>query len=187
MAKKKKIALVLVIAVVLLAVVVATRPATFHVERSATIHASPATLYGHVVDFHAWPAWSPWAKLDPAMQVSYSGTTGTAGSAYSWKGNDKVGEGRMTLTEVKPSARIAQRLEFLRPFAATNAVLFVFVPEGDSTRVTWSMDGHNNFMAKAASLAMDMDKLVGGDFERGLANLKSVAEAAPGETPAAAR
>jgi hypothetical protein len=118
------------------------------------------------------------------MQVAYSGTTGAAGSSYSWKGNDKVGEGRMTLTEVQPGARIAQRLEFLRPFAATNAVLFVFVPQGDSTRVTWSMDGHNNFMAKAASLAMDMDKLVGGDFERGLANLKTVAEA---QAPAAAR
>jgi len=172
--------LIVVLAVVAVFVVVAaTRPAAFSYVRSISIAAPPAQVFARVVDFAAWPAWSPWAKLDPAMKTAYAGEPGHVGASYTWSGNDKVGEGRMTLTDVQDSSRIAIRLEFLRPFASTNESVFTFAPDGAGTRVSWSMSGTNNFMAKAASIFMNMDKMIGGDFERGLAQLKQQAETAP--------
>lgn len=170
--------LVLLVLVLGFAGYVASRPSEFSIERSATVAASPATLYPHIADFHQWAAWSPWERLDPNMKKTFEGDPMAVGSSYHWAGNDSVGEGRMTITEADPSNRVAIRLEFIKPFAATNSTLFALQPAGDATTVTWSMSGRNDFMMKAVGIFMDMDKQVGGDFERGLASLKSVAEAA---------
>lgn len=171
---------------VVFVVVVATRPSTFHVERSIAVAAPPEAVFAQVNDFHAWPSWSPWEKLDPGMKKTFEGTPAGAGAIYSWVGNDKVGEGRMTIEKSEKPSIVGIKLEFLKPFAATNTATFRFVPSAEGTTVTWAMDGHNNFMSKAFQLFMDMDKLVGGDFERGLAAMKSAAETAarPGTTSA---
>jgi carbon monoxide dehydrogenase subunit G len=175
----KKILIALAVIVIVFVVVVALQPSEFRVARTATISAPPPAVFAQVNDFHKWEAWSPWAKLDPAMKQTYAGAPAGTGAIYTWAGNDQVGEGRMTLTESRPSDLIRIKLEFLKPFASTAATEFTFKPEGNQTMVTWSMAGKNNFMAKAFGLFMNMDKTVGGDFEKGLANLKSVSEAAP--------
>ena len=160
-------------------VVVASRPAQFHVARTARIAAKPPAVFAQVNDFHQWDAWNPWAKLDPAMKQSYAGAPAGVGAVYTWAGNSQVGEGRMTVTESRPSELIRIKMEFLKPFASTSTAEFTFRPEGDHTVVTWSMEGRNNFMAKAIHLVMNMDKMIGGQFEKGLAQMKAMAEAAP--------
>lgn len=162
-----------------LLIVIATRPSTFHIERSTTISAPPEAAFAQVNDFHAWGAWSPWDKLDPGMKRTYEGPPSGVGAKYSWVGNDKVGEGRMTIEKSDKPSVIGVKLEFLKPFATTNQTTFTFTPTGGGTKVVWAMDGNNNFMGKAFSLFMDMDKLVGADFERGLAAMKTAAESAP--------
>jgi uncharacterized protein YndB with AHSA1/START domain len=159
-------------------VVVATRPAEFRVTRTGTIAAPPATVFAQVNDFHKWEAWNPWGKLDPAMKESYEGAPAGVGAVYTWTGNSQVGEGRMTITESRPNELIRIKMEFLKPFAATSTAEFTFRPEGNRTTVTWTMEGTNNFMAKAVHLVMNMDRMIGGQFEKGLAAMKSVAEAA---------
>jgi carbon monoxide dehydrogenase subunit G len=159
--------------------VVAVQPSHYHIERSATIAAPPAAVFPHVNDFHQWDAWSPWAKLDPDMKESFAGPAAGVGAIYAWTGNDKVGEGRMTLSASRPNESVDIKLEFIKPFASTCATAFTFKPQGDATAVTWTMDGENNFVAKAFCLFMNMDKTVGGDFEKGLAQMKAVAEAKP--------
>jgi hypothetical protein len=175
MLKKVLIAVLAVLAA--LAVIIALQPSDFRIVRSTSINAPAATVFEQVNDFHKWTGWSPWAKLDPNMKQSFEGATAGVGASYSWSGNDQVGEGRMTLTESRPNEIIRIKLEFLKPFAATNMAEFSFKPTGIQTAVTWSMTGTNNFVAKAFGLLMNMDKLVGADFEKGLAQLKSVAEA----------
>ncbi len=174
----KKIALALVVAAVALAAVVATRPSDFRIERSTTINAPADIAYGLVSDFHGWADWSPWEALDPAMKKTFTGQAGEKGSSYEWQGNKDVGEGRMTIVETKPSSLVEIKLEFIKPFAATSQTTLTFEPAGDKTRVTWAMVGQNNFVAKAMTLFMNMDKMVGADFEKGLAKLgeKSAAE-----------
>jgi hypothetical protein len=164
------------IAILLLVVFVAARPAELHVVRSAKIAAPPKIVFPHVNDFHAWQAWSPWARLDPDAENSYEGPTSGTGAAFRWSGNKKVGAGGMTITDSVAERRIQIQLEFLKPMRATNSVEFTFEPDGDGTIVTWNMFGRNNFMAKAFGLLMNMDKMIGGDFEKGLASLKSIAE-----------
>lgn len=159
--------------------VVATRPSEFRVARTTTIAAPPPAVFAQVNDFHNWETWNPWAKIDPAMKQTYEGAPAGVGAIYTWAGNHEVGEGRMTLMESRPSDLIRIRLEFLKPLRGTSTAEFTFKPEGDHTIVTWSMDGQNNFIAKAIHLFMDMDKMVGGRFEMGLARMKSVVEAAP--------
>ena len=173
----KKIALTVVVLLAILAIVIATRPAEYRVSRSQSIDAPANGVYAQVADFHRWKAWSPWEKLDPSMQTEYAGEAGTPGASYAWKGNDKVGEGRMTIIDARPGQLIAIKLEFIKPFASVATTRFDFTPQGGTTQVTWTMDGHNDFAGKAFSLVMDMDKMVGGDFERGLSQLKTVAEA----------
>jgi len=173
----KKVLLVVAALVLVLVAVVATRPGEFRVERSVVVAAPPERVYAQIADFHAWPGWSPWAKLDPAMKADYSGADGQVGAAYHWVGNDKVGEGRMTITELSPPRRLTIRLEFLKPFEATNQTVFDLTPEQGGTRVAWIMSGQNGAVGKLFALFMDMDKTVGGDFERGLAALKAQAEA----------
>lgn len=161
----------------ILVLVVATRPSTFHVERSGVVPATPDVTFTQVNDFHAWAAWSPWEKLDPSMKKTFTGAPTGAGSVYEWSGNDKVGAGKMTLEKSDRPAVIAIKLEFFRPFAAVNPTTFSFAAVPEGTKVTWAMDGVNNFMGKAVSLFMDVDKMVGPDFERGLASLAVVAKA----------
>jgi hypothetical protein len=171
--------------VVILALVVAFQPAQFRITRSTTIAAPPSVPFALVNDFHKWPLWSPWEKQDPAMKRTYEGPAAGVGSVYSWIGNKQVGEGRMTLIESYPSELIRIQLEFLRPFKATNTAEFKFQPKIDQTLVTWSMLGHKNFMFKAMHMVMNMDKMVGGDFEKGLEQMKSVAESAKTSSGAA--
>ena len=174
----KKILLTLLLIVVVFILVVATRRADFQITRSTTIAAPPAVVFAQVNDFHKWDAWSPWAKLDPAMKQTHEGASAGPGAIYTWSGNKDVGEGRMTLTESRANELIRIKLEFLKPFATVNTTEFSFMPEGTQTAVTWSMSGTNGFMAKAFCMFMNMDKMVGGDFEKGLVQLKTVAEAA---------
>jgi hypothetical protein len=162
---------------VVLALVVATRPAEFVIQRSATFAARPEAAFALVNDFHKWNDWSPYAKLDPAMKVTYDGAPEGVGARYSWSGDGRIGEGRMTIVESKPAEKIAIDLEFMRPMAAKNLATFTFVPEGAGTRVTWAMAGRNGFMGKAFSMLMNMDKMVGAQFDEGLASMKALAEA----------
>ncbi|MET0793073.1 MAG: SRPBCC family protein [Polyangiaceae bacterium] len=175
----KKI-LTAVLAVLLLAsVLIATRPAHFRVERSAQIHAPSAAVFPLINDFRNWAKWSPYEKLDPGMKKTYGGAPSGRGAEYAWSGNDKAGVGRMTITDSKPSELVSMKLEFLKPFAATNQATFELTPNAAGTEVKWSMEGENGFVAKAFCLVVDMDSLVGKDFETGLSNLNQLAQAAP--------
>ena len=172
-----KILIALVIIVAGLAVVIALQPATFRVTRTATIAAAPADVFALVNDFHNWDAWSPWAKLDPAMKTSYAGSPSGQGAVYSWVGNSDVGEGSMTITDSQPASRVNIKLEFIKPFASVADNLFEFAPAAAGTTVTWTMSGDNDFLSKAFSLFMGgMDGMIGPDFEKGLAQMKAVAE-----------
>jgi hypothetical protein len=172
------VVIVVVVLVAVLAIAAALQPTHYRIERSATINAPTSVVFAQVNDFHKWEAWSPWAKLDPAMKESYEGAPSGTGASYTWTGNNQVGEGRMTITESHPSDLIKIKLDFIKPWSATNATDFRFKPQGNQTAVTWTMDGDNNFMGKVFGLFMNMDKMVGGDFEKGLAQMKSVAETA---------
>jgi hypothetical protein len=168
----------LVVIVVVLAVIVAMQPAEFRVARSTTVSAPAPAVFAQVNDLHKWETWNPWQKKDPAMKLTFAGPPAGPGASYSWAGNNEVGEGRLTITESRPGDLVRIKLEFMKPFAATNTAEFTFKPEGDKTAVTWSMEGNKNFLAKALHLVMNMDKMVGGEFEKGLADMKKVAEAA---------
>jgi uncharacterized protein YndB with AHSA1/START domain len=174
----KKIFFGLVTVVVVFVLVVALQPSEFHVVRSATISASPAEVFAQVNDFHNWEAWSPWAKLDPACKNTFEGAPAGTGAVFKWSGNDQVGEGSMTILESRPPEQIRIKLDFVRPFESTCNVEFQFKPEGEQTAVTWSMAGENNFIGKVFCLFMNMDKTLGGEFEKGLAQMKAVTEAA---------
>src|SRR5215470_708764 len=168
------VASALVVAVAL--VVVAWQPSTFRVARTTTISAPPEQVFAEVNDLHKWEAWSPWLKADPAAKTTYEGAPAGTGAAFRWSGNKDVGEGRMTITESRPNDLVRLRLDFMRPFAGTSIAEFRFVPDGNRTVVTWSMTGDKNFLAKAIHLVLDMDKMVGGKFDEGLAQMKAVAE-----------
>jgi hypothetical protein len=170
--------------VALLAAVVAMQPADYRVTRSATLTAPPRDVFAQVNDFHNWEAWSPWAKLDPHAKATFEGPASGNGAKFAWSGNDKIGEGRQTIIESRPDELIRIKLEFERPFKDTCTSEFAFKPEDDKTVVTWSMLGHKNFIGKAVCLFMDMDKMLGGDFEKGLANMKAVVEATQGKNDA---
>ena len=176
----KKILLVVVVLSIVLIVVIAMRPADFEVTRSATIAAPPSAVFPHVNNFHNWQSWSPWEKLDPEMKKTFEGPAEGVGAKYAWSG-DEVGEGRMTITESRPNELVLINLEFLKPFESTNTTQFTFKPEGNGTNVTWTMSGRHNFMGKAFDLFMNMDKMLGSDFDKGLAEMKSVVEAQQGK------
>jgi uncharacterized protein YndB with AHSA1/START domain len=158
------------------AAVVAVQPSDFRIERSASIAAPPQAVFAQVNDFQKWRAWSPWEKLDPALKRTYEGPAAGAGAQYAWVGNKDVGEGRMTILESRPGELVRIRLEFFKPFAATNTAEFSFKPSGGGTEVTWSMAGQNNFVARAVCMFVNMDRMVGGQFEQGLAQIKAIAE-----------
>jgi polyketide cyclase/dehydrase/lipid transport protein len=173
------IVVMLVVLIAVCLVLIMMQPAHYQVERSATINAPAPAVFTLVNDFHKWDSWSPWAKLDPTMKQSYEGAPAGSGAMYSWAGNSQVGEGKMTIIESHPSDLVKIKLEFIKPFAATNATDFTFTPSGNSTNVKWTMSGDNNFVGKAFSLFMNMDKMIGADFEKGLAKMKTVAESEP--------
>jgi hypothetical protein len=165
--------LALGIAFAIVAGLIAVQPSTYTVTRSATIAAPPAVLFAEVNDFHKWPEWSPWEQIDPAMQRTYEGAAAGVGSVYRWSGNDQARARKMAIRESAPDRKIAIQLVFTKPYVSTSVIDFGFRPEGAGTTVTWSMTGNNNFALKAISLFYGMDKLVGPDFERGLAQLKT--------------
>ncbi|MDH3451087.1 MAG: SRPBCC family protein [Gammaproteobacteria bacterium] len=154
----------------------ATQADTFRVERSASINAPPEKIFELINDFRQWGAWSPWEKEDPAMKKTFGATTAGKGASYAWEGNQDVGKGRMEIAESVPPSKVALELDFEVPFEAHNVVEFTLQPEGGATRVTWSMQGPNNYLSKLMQVFVSMDSLVGTDFEAGLANLKAVAE-----------
>lgn len=172
----KKIAIVIGVVIALILIFAATRPDDFRVERSTTVKAPPEKVFALIDDFHRWPAWSPWEKLDPDMKRTLSGAASGKGAVYAWQGNSDVGSGRMEITQSEPSSNLAIDLAFIEPFAARNVTEFSLTPEGDSTRVVWSMKGPMPYLSKVMCLFVSMDTLVGKDFEKGLANLKAVAE-----------
>jgi hypothetical protein len=148
----------------------------FEVTRTTTIQADPARVHGLINDFHEWTAWSPWEDLDPNLQRTYSDPSSGVGAHYAWKGNRKAGEGSMEVTDSAPD-RIGIELAFLKPFRNTQQVEFVITPVGAGTDVTWRMSGQHEGMMRLFSKVMSMDKLIGKDFEKGLARLKAAAEA----------
>jgi hypothetical protein len=163
---------------ILFIILIAGQPDEFKVVRSAQISAPPEKIFPHVNDLHAWEAWSPWAKLDPDAKNSFDGAASGTGAAMSWSGNKKIGEGRMSITESRAGELIRFKLEFLKPFKATNTAEFRFQPEDGQTLVTWSMIGNNNPGGKIFGLLMNCEKMVGRDFEKGLAAMKAVVEIA---------
>jgi uncharacterized protein YndB with AHSA1/START domain len=170
------ILIVIAIAVILFLIVAAMQPSDFRITRTGTIAAPASAVFPHVNDLQKWEAWSPWAKLDPQAKISFEGPAEGTDAKMSWAGNNKVGVGSMTITESRPNDFIQFRLEFQKPMKATNIAEFTFTPEGNQTTVTWSMTGTNNFMAKVMGLIMNCDKMVGGQFEKGLTSLKEVVE-----------
>lgn len=166
-----------VIAAVLL--VAAFRPPTFRVSRSATLGVHPDRVFPHLEDFHRWPAWSPWEQLDPAMKRTYAGADSGVGARYAWDGNRKAGAGSMAITEATRPSKLVIQLDFLRPFKASNRIEFAVAPaaEGAGARVTWTMSGASPFAMRVFGVFMPMDKLIGRDFERGLAKLGAVVAA----------
>jgi len=172
----KKILIGLGVVIAVLIVIIATRPNVVHIERSANMTAPPAAVFPMINDFHNWAQWSPWDKRDPTMKKDYEGGPGQ-GAKYHWAGNDQVGEGRMTITESKPNEKIAIKLDFIKPMEGSNSTLFTLAPAGAGTKVTWAGDFNMNFMGKAFGLFMNMDDMVGKDFESGLAQLNAVSSA----------
>ncbi len=161
---------------VLFFIIVALRSSDFRMARSITINAPPAAVFPFVNGLREWQLWSPWENIDPNLKRTYFDPPSGPGAAYSWSGNNQVGEGKMTIKSVETDRNIDIKLEFLRPMKANNDVTFTFDPQGGATKVTWAMTGQHNFMGKAFDLVMNLDKMVGRDFEKGLAKLKEVAE-----------
>lgn len=172
-----KILIGVAVVIAALAVFVATRPDEFSVSRTASIAAPAPAVFAQVNELRRWHAWSPWAKKDPNAKESFEGPAAGAGAIMSWAGNNEVGEGRMTIIESRPAELVRFKLEFFKPFAATNSAEFAFKDEGGRTAVTWTMRGQNNLIGKAMCLVFDMDKMVGGDFEKGLAGIRQIVEA----------
>lgn len=172
----KKIALGLVVIVAAVLLFALTKPDTFSVERSATIKAPPEKVYPLISDFHQWSQWSPWEKLDPNMKRNHSGAPQGQGAIYAWTGNDDVGEGRMEITGVTAPTQVNIKLDFIKPFAAQNTTVFTLTPQGDSTQVKWVMKGPAPYITKLMTVFVSMDKMIGKDFEQGLANMKATAE-----------
>ena len=170
------IALVVLAVLVVLFGYAATRPATFRVERSTRIAAPAERIFPLIDDFHRWPAWSPWEKLDPGMTRTYSGADSGAGAVYEWSGTKKVGSGRMEILRTTPPAKVVIKLDFITPFEGHNTTEFTIAGTSGGTTVTWTMYGPNAYMMRVMGIFMNFDTMIGKDFEAGLANMKAVAE-----------
>ena len=167
---------ILAVAVIGVLLLASTKPDTFRVTRATTIKAPPDKIYPLIVDFHRWTAWSPYENKDPAMKRTYGGTPGAVGQTYAWAGDKNVGQGSMVVTEAAAPSKVALKLDFISPFEAHNTVVFSLAPQADGTMVTWDMQGPTPFMGKIVHVFMNMDKMVGDDFEIGLAKLKAEVE-----------
>jgi carbon monoxide dehydrogenase subunit G len=167
-------ALIVVVAAIL--IMAAARPDTFRVERSIRVSAPPEKIFHYVNDFHQWGVWSPYEKLDPSMKRTYGGAAAGKGAVYEWDGNSKAGQGRMQIIDSREPAQIVIELDFIKPITAHNRATFSFQPAGSGTQVTWSMDGPSPYIAKLMGLFFNMDRLIGAEFETGLANLAAVSE-----------
>jgi len=172
----KIIGLAVVSIIVVLLVYAAMKPDTFRIQRSASINAPADKIFPFISDFLNWTAWSPWEKMDPALKRTHSGTTSGKGAVYEWEGNNQVGQGRMEISDASPPSHLLIKLDFLKPFEAHNTAEFTLDGGGQSTNVTWAMYGPQPYLAKVMSLFFSMDTMVGGQFEQGLANLKTMAE-----------
>jgi len=162
--------------IVVFLIVVALQSPDFRVFRSTTMAAPAPAIFAHVNDLHRWEAWNPWGKIDPAMKQTCEGAPAGVGQIYSWVGNSQVGAGRMTISDSRPSDLVRIKCEFFKPFSGANTAELAFKLEGNQTAVTWSMSGTKTFMHKAVHLFMNMDKMVGGQYEKGLADLKAIVE-----------
>ena len=172
----RRVGIVLAVVVVALVAFVATQPDTFRIAHSTSVTAPASKVFRLVNDLHEFQTWNPYAKKDPAMVQTWEGPVSGIGALYRWAGNNDIGAGSMKIVESRLDERVGLELEFSRPFKAMNDVVFTFEPKGEQTVVTWAMTGKNNFVAKAMQLMMNMDQMVGGDFEKGLADLKALAE-----------
>lgn len=170
------IAIVVVVLLAALLAFAATRPDVLRVQRATSIQATPEAIFPLIADFHNWISWSPWENRDPALKRTYSGAASGKGAVYGWEGNRNVGSGRMEITESSPSSKVTIQLDFIKPFEAHNITEFTLQPAGGATNVTWTMNGPRLFITKVMGVFVNMDKMIGRDFEAGLANLKSVAE-----------
>ncbi len=179
----KKIFAIVSLLVLLFVGIVWMQPTEFRIARSATMSATPEVVFAQVNDFHAWQAWSPWAKKDPNAKASYEGPGAGPGAVFHWAGNEDVGEGSMTIVESEPNERILIRLDFIKPFESTDNAEFTFEAEDEQTKVTWAMLGTNSFVEKIFFLLMDVDKMVGQDFEQGLANMRQLVESPATDEP----
>jgi len=174
----KTIAVVAALIVAGVPIFAATRPDTFRVARSASIQAPPDRIFQLINDYRNWAVWSPWETKDPAMKRTFGAVASGEGAVYAWEGNRDVGQGRMEIAESVPPSRVAFKLGFVKPFGAHNRVDFTLEPEGGATRVRWAMQGDTSYFAKILHLFIDMDAMIGKDFEAGLADLKAAAERA---------
>ena len=170
------IAVVLAVIIAIVLIFAATKPDTFRIERAATLNAPAERIFPLIADFHQWLSWSPWEGKDPALKRTYSGAEHGKGSVYAWDGNKNVGSGRMEILEASAPSKIVIKLDFLKPFEAHNTAEFTMLPQGGATNVTWVMHGPSPFMSKVMQVFMNMDRLIGKDFEAGLANLKAASE-----------
>lgn len=169
------IALALVVLIAIILSLAATKPASFHVQRSTSMQSQPEKVLPLINDFHNWASWSPWEKLDPDMKKTFTGSPSGKGSVYAWDGNSKVGAGRMEILDATPSS-VTIQLDFLRPFPGHNVAEFTLAPQSGATQVTWAMHGPSPFLSKVMQVFVSMDTMIGKDFETGLANMKAIAE-----------
>jgi uncharacterized protein YndB with AHSA1/START domain len=170
------IAVVLAIAIAIVLILAFTKPDTLRVQRVTTVKAPPDKIFPLINDFHQWVSWSPYEHKDPAMKRSYSGTESGKGAVYGWEGDKNVGSGRMEILETSAPTKIVIKLDFFTPFEAHNTAEFTMLPQGDATNVTWLMHGPAPFMSRVMQVFMNLDKMIGKDFEIGLANLKRLTE-----------
>ena len=167
---------IVVLAILAILAIAATKPNNFIVQRSTEIAAPAEAVFSLIDDFHKWRDWSPWEGLDPDLKRKMSGTDSGPGAVYEWDGNKKVGTGRMEIIEATAPVKAVIKLDFLRPFEAHNVAEFTIVPQGQTSRVNWTMRGPAPFMTKLMQTVINFDKMIGKDFEKGLANLKAIAE-----------
>jgi uncharacterized protein YndB with AHSA1/START domain len=170
------IAVVLAIAIVIVLILAATRPDTFSVQRATTIKAPPERIFPLINDFRQWASWSPYENKDPAMKRSFGGAASGRGAVYAWEGNKNVGSGRMEIMDASAPSKIVIKLDFFTPFEGHNTAEFTMLPQGDATNVTWLMHGPAPFMSKLMQVFINLDNMIGKDFEAGLANLKRLAD-----------
>ena len=170
------IILIVIVLVALVLIYGVSQPAGFSVVREADFNATPKMVFSQINDFHNWSAWSPWEKMDPDMKREFSGSASGVGAKYAWVDNKKVGQGNMEITNSVPSKYMQLDLNFIKPFQASNVTEFTLTPNGKGTHLKWEMRGHAPFVFRVMGMFFSMDKIVGTDFERGLANLRGIVD-----------